>query len=166
MTPQDISKMAEERYPGLDEVMQYERDAWMSGYTAALTSPSSGIDTLRQWMSTGYNIEHAANALIDIIVEGNEKGEAYNDIQTKVYEYICTEMFKGVELSPPIHDDELHSAWLDGKCTATAMLPTTEECMEYAKGLEEQPAAKKIYILLPANLMKTIQYAQTGLKQL
>lgn len=88
-------------------VHEVKSGRWVQWFNEALLPEQRRpIDTLRQWMATGYNIEQAANSLLSIVLDGNEKGEPYNDIQTKVYKYICTEMFKGIELSPPLPDEQ------------------------------------------------------------
>lgn len=64
------------------------------------------IDTLRQWMAGCGNISKAADGLVDVVNEFDLNEGSLEDLQAHFEEYICTEMFKGVELNPPITDEQ------------------------------------------------------------
>lgn len=120
MTPQDISKMAEEI---LQKHLQDKVDEFFTGYElksilaamqeyAALTFHASGIDTLRQWMAIGDNITTAAENVVGLMIDDDHHGATYKELVASVENFICTEMFKGY-------------------VSAETPLPTVEERMEY-----------------------------------
>lgn len=111
MTPQDISKMAEERYPvvmsikdgnGKSEDKNLKaREAWVSGYTAALTS----------WVKASERLPDK---------EGAYWCKLNDDLESKNGAYFDGNNFQ-------TYNNQFILEWL-----SETTLPTVDECMEYA----------------------------------